>query len=197
MVQAPPRASSFMSMSEYLTYEDGTDTRYTLTNGELTIVPAERHGNLKIAKYLMFELSKLVPLPLIELSVEVAVPGLRATTRIPDLILHSDESLAALDDGARAVILLEMPPPALVVEVVSPGQENRDRDYRYKRTEYAARHILEYWIIDPEAQKITICLWVNGQYEDTVYDGDTPLQSTVVPKFGLSTDQILAFGYGQ
>ncbi|MEL6765301.1 MAG: hypothetical protein AAFO87_16955 [Cyanobacteria bacterium J06607_6] len=61
MVQAPPRASDFMSMSEYLTYEDKTDTRQTLTNGELTIVPTERQGNLDIAKYLQFELAKLVP----------------------------------------------------------------------------------------------------------------------------------------
>jgi Uma2 family endonuclease len=87
-----------------------------------------------------------------------------------------------------------MPPPALVIEVVSPGPENRDRDYRYKRTEYAARGISEYWIIDPEMQQITLCLWVNGQYEDTVYTRDTPILSTVIPNFSLSSTQILAFG---
>jgi Uma2 family endonuclease len=95
-----------------------------------------------------------------------------------------------------------MPSPALVVEVVSPGVENRDllcryrkgRDYRHKRTEYAAREITEYWIIDPEMQQITFCLWVNGQYEDTVYTGDTPIQSTVISGFDLSAAQILAFG---
>ncbi|WP_229642260.1 Uma2 family endonuclease [Waterburya agarophytonicola] len=29
------------------------------------------------------------------------------------------------------------------------GKVNQDRDYRYKRSEYAARGIAEYWIIDP------------------------------------------------
>jgi Uma2 family endonuclease len=87
-----------------------------------------------------------------------------------------------------------MPPPALVIEVVSPGTENRDRDYRYKRTEYAARGIAEYWIIDPEKQQLTLCLWVNGQYEDTVYTDRTPLVSTVIPDFKLSAAEILAFG---
>jgi Uma2 family endonuclease len=92
------------------------------------------------------------------------------------------------------IILRDMPPPALVIEVVSPGAENRDRDYRYKRTEYAARGIAEYWIVDPEMQQITLCLWVNGQYEDTVYTSNTPILSTVIPGFGLSSTQILAFG---
>jgi Uma2 family endonuclease len=31
-----------------------------------------------------------------------------------------------------------------VVEVVSPEKEGMDRDYRYKRSEYAARGIDEY-----------------------------------------------------
>ncbi|MDW8199678.1 MAG: Uma2 family endonuclease [Cyanobacteriota bacterium SKYGB_h_bin112] len=36
------------------------------------------------------------------------------------------------------------------MEVVSPGADNRNRDYCYKHTEYAARGIAEYWIVDPE-----------------------------------------------
>ncbi|MDX2242737.1 MAG: hypothetical protein NW224_18770 [Leptolyngbyaceae cyanobacterium bins.302] len=46
----------------------------------------------------------------------------------------------------------------------------------------------------PERQQVTLCLWVNGQYEDTIYTGDTSLTSTVVPGFKLSAAQILAFG---
>lgn len=34
-------------------------------------------------------------------------------------------------------------------------------------------------------QRVTVCLWVNGQYEDAVYQGKTPLQSTVIPDFAL------------
>ncbi|MCY7393674.1 MAG: Uma2 family endonuclease, partial [Leptolyngbyaceae cyanobacterium CAN_BIN12] len=50
------------------------------------------------------------------------------------------------------------------------------------------------WIIDPEMQQVTLCLWVNGQYEDTVYARDTPISSTIVPDFNLSATQILALG---
>ncbi len=42
----------------------------------------------------------------------------------------------------------DMPPPALIVEVVSPKQENRD--YRHKRSEYAAQCLPEYWIVDTQ-----------------------------------------------
>ncbi len=58
-----------------------------------------------------------------------------------------------------------MPPPALVVEVVSPGKVNQDRDYRFKRSEYAARGIKEYWIVDPQISKVTVLILNGGFYK--------------------------------
>ena len=194
MTQTTDRASKWLTMEEYLDYDDGTDTRYELVDGELVEMPTESQVNLSITKYLLFELAKHLPIALLATMTEVEVSGKRAKSRVPDLMVHSQESKAALSGRDRAILLRDMPPPVLVIEVVSPGQENRDRDYRYKRTEYAARGIAEYWIIDPEKQQVTLCLWVNGQYEDTVYDRDAPIRSTVVPGFNLSAGQILAFG---
>jgi Uma2 family endonuclease len=85
-----------------------------------------------------------------------------------------------------------MPPPALALEIVSPGKANRDRDYRYKHTEYAARGIAEYWIVDPQVQKVTVCQWVEGQYEDEVYAGSERIQSEIVPNFALTSNAIFA-----
>ncbi len=76
--------------------------------------------------------------------------------------------------------------------MVSPGQTNRDRDYRYKRTEYAARGIAEYWIVDPETQQVTICQWNNGLYEDMVFMGSDRIQSTIAPDFALTPTEIFA-----
>jgi Uma2 family endonuclease len=45
-------------------------------------------------------------------------------------MILTEELLAAL--GGQRAIAHEMPPPALVVEMVSPGKVNEDRDYRYK-----------------------------------------------------------------
>lgn len=194
MSQTASSASKLMTMEEYLAYEDGTDTRYELVDGKLVEMPTESFENSNIAKFLLFELAKYMPLVLIAYNTEVEVSGRRATCRIPNLLLHTEESAAALVGTPRNLITKDMPPPALVIEIVSPGQQNRDRDYRYKRTEYAARGIAEYWIIDPERQQLTLCLWVNGQYEDTIHADDTPLTSTLIPSLKLRAAQILAFG---
>ena len=194
MTQTAPSVPKLMTMEEYLAYDDGTDTRYELVDGALVEMPPESQINLSIAKYLLFELAKHLPMALIAFGTEVEVTGRRARCRLPDLLIHTEESRTALAGARRATLTRDMPPPAIVIEVVSPGTDNRDRDYRYKRTEYAARGIAEYWIVDPERQQVTLCLWVNGQYEDTLYTGDTPLLSTIVPGFKLSAAQILAFG---
>ncbi|MDZ8134760.1 MAG: Uma2 family endonuclease [Nostoc sp. DedQUE04] len=195
MTQTAPNVPKLMTMEEYLAYDNGTDTRYELVDGELVEVPTESPENCKLAKLLMLELAKYISIVPINLKdMEIVVSGKRAKVRLPDLTILSEEGYATLAGQRSNTITQDMPPPILVVEVVSPGQDNRDRDYRYKRTEYAARGIAEYWIIDPERQQMTLCLWVNGQYEDTIYTGDTPLVSAIVPDFKLSAAQILAFG---
>jgi Uma2 family endonuclease len=195
MTLATASPSKLMTIDDYLSYDDGTDNRYELVNGELVEMPTESHLNCQIAKLLMFEFAKHFPIALIcHKDIEIVVSGRRAKVRLPDLVILSEDGHAALTGQRSNTITQEMPPPVLVVEVVSPGQENRDRDYRYKRTEYAARGINEYWIIDPEMRQITICLWVDGQYEDKIYTGDMPISSTVVDGFTLTAEKILAFG---
>ena len=50
----------------------------------------------------------------------------------------------------------------LVMEVVSSGDEDRRRDLKTKREEYAQAGIPEYWIVDPELEQITV-LTLDGQ----------------------------------
>ena len=70
-----------------------------------------------------------------------------------------------------------MPSPALVIEVVSPGKLNEDRDYRYKRSEYAARCIPEYRIVDPGKVMMTVLTLVDGLYEGVGYRHREPIVS--------------------
>lgn len=49
-----------------------------------------------------------------------------------------------------------MPPPLLVIEVVSPGELQHERDYIAKRRQYEERGIPEYWLVDPERQLIMV-----------------------------------------
>lgn len=182
----------FFTFEEFLSYDDGTDTRYELVDGELVEMPPESQVNNDITKFLLFELAKHFPIALIAFNTEVEVMGRRARCRLPDLLVHTEESKAALLGATRTTITRDLPPPALVIEIVSPGTANRNRDYRYKRTEYAAREIPEYWIVDPEMKQVTVCKWVEGQYEDTIFTGTNRLESDVVPGWELTVDQVFA-----
>ena len=180
-----------MTLDEYLDYDDGTDTRYALENGELVEVPSESDLNNLIAIYLLAEFLKFVPVRLLRRGTEVVVNGYRTTTRIPDLMVLSEELAAALVGAKRSVVMPDTPPPALVVEIVSPGSTNTARDYRYKRSEYAARGIAEYWIIDPQQAQITVLTLVDGLYEAAVFQGEMPLVSASLPDLKLTAAAVL------
>ncbi|PSN20102.1 hypothetical protein C7271_03920 [filamentous cyanobacterium CCP5] len=186
-------ATEPMTLEEYLAYDDGTDTCYELVNGELVAMPPESDLNNQIASFLFATFLQVgVPYYCLRIGAQIAVGGARATARQPDLMVLSEAAAAALEGAARCVITYDMPPPLLVVEVVSPGQESRD--YRYKRSEYAGRRILEYWIVDPTADKVTILEWVDGLYEERVFEGDEPISSAQFSKLKVSAKGILSAG---
>lgn len=183
-------AAKLMTLEEYLNYDDGTETRYELDNGELIAVPPESELNRRIAMILVAYFLQRGMLPQqLTLKTEIVVQGARATTRFPDVMILSEELVAAMQGASRSTVMPDMPPPLLVVEIVSPGQENRD--YRYKRSEYAARGIAEYWIVDPMVQKVTILEWVEGWYEEQVYQGNQALISPFLGTLDLTAERVL------
>lgn len=179
-----------MTFEEFLAYDDGTDYLYELENGELIAVPSESEINRRIAMFLIAAFLKAgIAFDRLSMKTEIAVSSIRVSVRIPDLIMLSEAGVAALEGAKRSLIWMDMPPPLLVVEVVSPGQERRD--YRYKRSEYAARGIAEYWIIDPAQQKITLLEWIEGLYEETIYTGEELILSPLLGNLELKTSQVL------
>lgn len=180
-----------MTLEEYRNYDDGTDTRYELVNGELIAMPPESRLNIQIAIFLLTQFLQLgIPESQIAMKTQIAVSGSKATAREPDLMVLSLEAAIALEGAFQSLITHDMPPPLLVVEVVSPKQE--DRDYRYKRTEYAGRQILEYWIVDPLAQKVTILEWVDGMYSEQLFQGEQAIRSPSFPDLNLTAAAVLA-----
>jgi Uma2 family endonuclease len=183
-------ATQKMTLEEFLAYDDGTDNLYELENGELISMPSESEINRRIAIFLLIYFSELgIPSYRLTMKTEVAVSGSRVSVRVPDLLVLSEELAAEMNGATRSIVLMDMPPPLLVVEVVSPKQENRD--YRYKLTEYAARGIAEYWIVDPIGQKVTVLEWVEGLYEEQVFTGDNLIISTVLGNLDLTVDRVL------
>lgn len=192
-------AVSRMTLDDFFAYDDGTDTRYELENGELIAMPTESELNRRIATFLMIYLAQRGLLPrYLTMKTELAVMGTRATVRLPDLMVLSEELALALEGATRSTVMIDMPPPRLVVEVVSPGKPNIDRDYRYKRSQYEARGISEYWIVDPITQRVTVLTRVEGLYESAIFAGEAEINSALLaeltPGPGLTAAQVLAAG---
>lgn len=179
-----------ITFEEFLEYNDGTDALYELENGELIPVSSESEINQLIAVFLLIYFSQLgISANRLRMKTEIAVHSRQVNVRIPDLVVYSEELAISMQGATRSLILLDMPPPFLVVEVVSSNQASRD--YRYKLTEYAVRGIAEYWIVDAIAQKVTILEWVEGFYEERVYEGDLAIASPIFPVLQLTADQVL------
>lgn len=179
-----------MTLEEFLAYNDGTENLYELENGELIWMPSESEINRRIAMFLLaYLLQQGIPSYRLTMKTEVAVSGTRVSVRLPDLLLLSEKLATVLEGASRSIVLMDMPPPLLAVEVVSPNQEKRD--YRYKRSEYAARGIAEYWIVDPIQQQVTILELVEGFYEEKVYRGSDRLYSPLLTQVDLTAEQVL------
>jgi Uma2 family endonuclease len=194
MVQAQSKKLTF---DEYLNYSNDTDQRYELIDGELIALPPESEPNNFIANYLFFYLasSGLVPLRLIKThNCEVQVAVLRssdAANRYPDLIILEPEHIPLT--ATRLTITFDMLPPRFVMEVVSRGRVGSDRDYDRKRTQYAARGIAEYWVIDPIEQVVTVLRLENGQYVEVgVFRDGEAIVSPMFPQLSLTVQQILS-----
>jgi Uma2 family endonuclease len=191
MTQTKQRFSSF---EEYLDYDDGTDNVYELFNGELIEVPPESGFNVEIATFLLAQFFPLVGHRRVRPhGLEVEVMG-EPRNRFPDLTIIREEHVAQLK--RRNTIRLSMAPPLLVVEVVSPGDLQRDRDYIAKLGQYGAIAIPEYWIIDPETQVVSVCELVDGTYEMKEFRGCIQVQSQlkVLQGLQLTAEEILKSG---
>ncbi len=53
--------------------------------------------------------------------------------------------------------------------------------------------IIEYWIVDPQREKVTVLSLVDGLYEETVFEGSQAIISTVLPNFHVSAAKVLNF----
>jgi Uma2 family endonuclease len=189
----------FASFADYLAWSNHPDNylegRFELVDGELVEVPPESGVNRTIANRLFFLLVSAGVVPLERIhpgQCEVQVPVLRSgdsANRYPDLVVLRDEHVALTQ--RRLTITLDMPPPWLVVEVISPGKHNRERDLIRKRAQYAARCIPEYWLIDPEAETVTVLVWENGEYfESQTTRGKEVISSSEFPELRLTSEQL-------
>ncbi len=185
----------FASFEEYLTADasDLPEGRYEYWDGELVPVMSESPENDDIANYIFFLLLQMgVYRKLIRPhSCEIEVIG-KPKTRFPDLTVLDNVHLVLMAKINR--VTRKMPPPRLVVEVVSPGDEskpNYKRDYIDKRDQYAAIGIPEYWLVDPEREWVMVGTLVSSVYQFVIFRGNDAIVSPTFPELKLTAAIIL------
>ncbi|MCU0533794.1 MAG: Uma2 family endonuclease [Hydrococcus sp. Prado102] len=183
----------FQSFEEYLTYDDGTDKLYELFNGELIEVPPESGENVQIATFLLLQFALLLGYRRVRgHGLELEVRG-EPRNRYPDLTILREEHIEQL--AKRNTIRLSMTPPLLVVEIVSPGELQRNRDYIAKRAQYQDCGIREYWIVDPIAQTVLVLELSENIYTEVgSFTGNERVLSPQFRELNLTVAQIFAAG---
>ena len=87
----------------------------------------------------------------------VATPGLvlsNISGVIPDVVFFRYDQRESIGTGERL-----NGPPALVIEVISPGSRNIRRDRIAKLNLYAKHGVPEYWIVDPKKLLLERYVW--------------------------------------
>jgi Uma2 family endonuclease len=79
--------------------------------------------------------------------------------------------------------------PALVVEVVSEGGE--DRDYQEKREEYLRIGILEYWIINPRDRSMLVLEREGDTWAEQTVTTDKPYRARLLPGLVVRLGELL------
>jgi len=106
--------------------------------------------------------------------------------RLPDVVVFTQQQCQEIR-GKSAVLTSA---PLLVVEVVSSGEEQIDRDYRQKRAEYEALGISEYWIVKLFSESISIVKLVKGKYRETVFEKEDSIASQIFSQIDLTVRDI-------
>ena len=184
-----------VTFADYLTYFGGSDTKYELVDGELVAMSLGTglHGETidRIYQAINVEISRIAQ-PWIVRQGQIGVRCPRGigldTVRIPDVVVMQRHDWQALQER-EAVIDFDLSAPLLVIEVISPSTKNID--YRAKRTEYAARDIPEYWIVDPLEAKVSVLINSDGWYDVTEFYGDELIISPTFPELQLTPNKIL------
>ncbi|BAC88250.1 Uma2 family endonuclease [Gloeobacter violaceus] len=108
---------------------------------------------------------------------------------IPDVVWAGNESLDALLDAAGHLTGA----PELVVEVLSPGEQNERRDRELKLKLYSVQGVQEYWIVDGQQRRVSVYRRLEGvlKLAVTLLAADA-LSSPLLPGFRCPVASLFA-----
>jgi Uma2 family endonuclease len=169
-----------------------TNRLVEFSNGYLELLPMPTFLHQLVVKYLFDLLDAFVSAhaPGETLFAPLPVRLWPGKMREPDIMYFQPKRLHNL----------KQPPNGadLVMEVVIGSPDDRERDLKTKRAEYAKARIAEYWIVDPDERKITVLTLGKKTYRvHGVFDPGSTATSVLLPGFAVNVTATFAAGEGQ
>lgn len=178
-----------MATAIRFTYQDylqlPEDRRYEIIDGELFMVPAPIPYHQQVSRNLEYQLHGYVlahdlgevfyaPCDLVLSESDVVQP---------DLFYIAKERLSIIKEhniqGA----------PDLVVEIISPATEQRDRGAKQKL--YASAGVKEYWIVDPTLKTVEVRRLTESGFELVcAYQKTEILRSVILPELAIPLSEV-------
>lgn len=179
-----------MTVADLDAFPDDDGKRYELIEGELFVSCAPGLPHQLVLSNLQLHVGKYLEIN----PVGLIVPGPGAVFSnfdavIPDLVFVSNDRWDSIVGNDRFVAA-----PDLVIEIVSPGSENRARDLKAKRKLYGKYGVQEYWIVDGENRSVLVFRLQGTVLEQVLFirrDGE--LTSPLLPGFVLKLTEVFKF----
>jgi len=180
--EAMPNYERLYTVEEILNWED--DTKVELYEGALVMHsnPTIRHQRIQM------RISNRLYNFLEDKSCEVfPTLGVRPNKDeeslfIPDIVVVCDKS--KLDDriceGA----------PDMVIEILSPSTARMDKRLKYKK--YQSAGVKEYWIVDPEMNRLEVNILENEKYTTRIYMENDKAPVHILDGFEIDLAEVFA-----
>jgi len=173
---------------DYKSLPETMSPRYELLDGELVVVPAPTVSHQRVSRNLGFILMRFVREKdlgeILHAPIDMVLgQGDDREVVQPDLVfINKAQSHIATPEEIRGA-------PALVVEILSPGTQARDRGY--KKVLYGRYGVQEYWIVDPPTQTAEVyTLSAVGLQLIREYNRAEVLGSVVLPGLEVALSEV-------
>lgn len=196
-----PKPVSFEQFINW--YPENSEYRYELRRGVVFQVPKPRGKHSELAGNLAKRLNYAIDakaLPYI-IPRECIVKVDDDTGYEPDVIVLKRDALSDEPLWQKASTVEKGASVKLVIEVVSSNWQD---DYEVKLAAYESVAIAEYWIVDyaglggfrhigrPKQPTLTVCKFIEGEYEVTRLRGEDLVESSALPGLEISAYEILS-----
>jgi Uma2 family endonuclease len=161
------------------------DKRYEILDGDIGLVPAPSIKHQRVSRRLEMALVR-----------HIENSGLGEVFDAPCDVVLSEENVLQPDllfvRKERAGIIGELNiqgPPDLVIEILSAGTMDKDREL--KRKIYGGFGVLEYWIVDPDEETVEVLAWSEAGFITAgTYLKSDCISSALLPDLKLVLTQV-------